>query len=165
MLFFVVVSAQKASNSFTVKFGDRSQFTMILSSASVSSDSSITIIGTTKGNPAHSFQISLMQIDESSKKSFTKGYYHFSRQQQHHDYVPGQIVYELNVFYLFENAGSSPQEWATAYSPTKGFIEIESISDSRIKGRFSCELEQQSPTRGATKMVEGNFNVAIRTKK
>ncbi len=93
------------------------------------------------------------------KKKFTKGIYYFNEKNQLQDYAPGQSFgYRLKAFYFQENNGSSSDEWLTL-NPDKGFIEIEFISDSRIKGKFSCELIQIFPRSEAKKTIESTFDL------
>lgn len=155
------VSAQKKADHFTVKFSDGLEYNMNPAGAIIQEDSAISIVGTVKGNVSHSFQIVLIPTDVPKKK-FTKGIYHFNVVDQMMDYVPNQSIgYKTKAFYLQQNNGTISQEWITDSNPENGFIEIEFISDSRIKGKFSCELLQRLPTRGAKKTAEGTFDVAF----
>lgn len=155
------VSAQKKADHFTVKFSDGLEYNMNPAGAIIQEDSAISIVGTVKGNVSHSFQIVLIPTDVPKKK-FTKGIYHFNVVDQMMDYVPNQSIgYKTKAFYLQQNNGTTSQEWITDSNPENGFIEIEFISDSRIKGKFSCELLQRLPTRGAKKTAEGTFDVAF----
>lgn len=164
MLFIFKVSAQKKADHFTIKFSDGLEYNMNPAGAIIQENNTISIVGTVKGNVSHSFQIELIPIDVPKKK-FTKGIYHFNvvdQMMQIMDYVPNQSIgYKTKAFYLQENNGITSQEWITETNPENGFIEIEFISDSRIKGKFSCELLQRSPTSGAKKTVEGTFDVAF----
>lgn len=155
------VSAQKKADHFTVKFSDGLEYNMNPAGAIIQEDSAISIVGTVKGHVSHSFQIVLIPTDVPKKK-FTKGIYHFNVVDQMMDYVPNQSIgYKTKAFYLQQNNGTISQEWITETNPENGFIEIEFISDSRIKGKFSCELLQRLPTSGAKKTVEGTFDVAF----
>lgn len=159
-------SAQNISNSFRVKFSDGTLYNINFAGGLILKDSTLSISATQKGNITHSFDIQLVFTDNKSKKNFTKGYYYFNKIDQMMDYIPGQsISYKAQVFYLQDKNGTTAQEWITDANPEDGFIEIETITDSRIKGRFSCELIQRLPVKGAKKMVEGSFDVEFRNQK
>lgn len=162
MLLVVSASAQKAANSLVVKFSDGTQYNMSLAGALFQKDSSLAIVGSIKGNISHSFQMQIIPTKDKSREHFKKGYYYFNYMDQMMDFVPGQTFsYKLQGFYLQEKGGTTEQEWMTETNPEEGFIEIEFISATRIKGRFSFELVQRFPTKGAKNPVVGSFDVEI----
>ena len=162
LLLAVSASAQKAANSLVVQFSDGTQYNMSLAGALFQKDSSFAIVGSIKGNIAHSFQMQIIPTKDKSKEHFKKGYYYFNTMDQMMDFVPGQTFsYKLQGFYLQDKGGITEQEWITETNPEDGYIEIEFISDMRVKGRFSFELVQRYPTKGAKNLVVGSFDVAI----
>ncbi|HRP89079.1 MAG TPA: hypothetical protein PKX92_03475 [Edaphocola sp.] len=172
MLFIFKVFAQETNDHFKIKFNDGLEYNTNSAGASILEDSTISIVGIVKGNVSHLFQLELIPTDEPKKK-FTKGIYYFNIIDQMMDFVPGQSIgYNTKAFYLQGINGSTSQEWITdnnfdidsmeiAFVSNIGFIEIEYISDSRIKGKFSCELLQRFPTSGAKKTMEGTFDVPL----
>ena len=163
VLTVAAASAQKSANRFVARFGDGRQLDMTQSGALMKPDSSLSVIAVSRGNETHSFQIKLSPTNTQGSKRFSRAYYYFSGKDQRLNYTPGQsLQYTLQIVYLLEGAGSKTQVWETGSGPDKGFIEIESITDTRVKGRFSCELLQTSPARGPRQTLEGSFDVAIR---
>lgn len=158
---------QKSSNRFEVKFGNETKLEMKSSSALLSPDNKITIFGyDKKATPSPVFQIELVPTDPSDKRAFTKGYYLLNSSAKRLDYTPGESFnYDVKMSYILLNDENISAEWHTGISPEKGFLEIESITDKRIKGRFFCELLQTSPTKGAKQVAEGSFDIEIIAKK
>jgi hypothetical protein len=157
-----ITSAQKTNNRMTVNFSDGVQHEMNMAGAIIKEDSTLTIIGTIKGEISNSFQIQLIPDDNTNKKKFTKGYYYFKYGDQLLNFVPGQTIsYKAQGYYVQENNNKIFQEWETANDPEKGFIEIETITSDRINGRYYCELIQSFPAKGAKKTAEGTFDLAF----
>src|SRR5690606_6749264 len=138
---------QKSNNRFELKFGNETKLEMKSSTALLSPDNKITILGSDKTAPSQTFQIDIVSTDPKDKRAFTKGYYLLNSSEKLLDYTPGQsFTYDVKMSYILLNDENISAEWHTGISPEKGFLEIESITDKRIKGRFSCELLQTSPT-------------------
>lgn len=162
MLLAFSASAQKAANNLVVIFSDGTEYNISLAGAQFQKDSSLAIFGTIKGYIAHSFQIQIIPTKDKSKEHFKKGYYYFNSMDQMMDFVPGQtFTYKAQGFYLQDKGGITEQEWMTEANPEDGYVEIEFISDVRVKGRFSFELVQRYPSKGAKNIVVGSFDVAI----
>ena len=66
-----ITSAQKTNNRMTVNFSDGVQHEMNMAGAIIKEDSTLTIIGTIKGEISNSFQIQLIPDDNTNKKKFT----------------------------------------------------------------------------------------------
>lgn len=154
---------QKSNNRFEVKFSDGTQLEMKSATAFLYADNKISILGYDKETtPSLAFQINLTPTDPADKRAFTKGYYHLNYSDELLNYVPGQsFSYDLNMTYLLLNNEKTLAEWNTGDSPKKGFVEIVSITETRIKGRFSCDLLQKYPTKGAKQSAEGTFDIKI----
>jgi len=164
LLFSISASAQKLGNRFFVKFSDGSQYDMPLAGAIFRKDSSFTLLGNLKGEINHALQVQLLFSDKTGTNIIKRGYYHFNYKQQNLDYIPGESFgYRLKGYFIQQKDGVTMQEWITENDPLKGFVEIEAISDTRVKGRFSFELVQRFPSKGSKILAEGNFDLKITT--
>ncbi|MCO5230197.1 MAG: hypothetical protein M9958_03475 [Chitinophagales bacterium] len=164
----VTAQTQKTSNHFEVKFDSGTKLEMNSSFAILSPDNKITIIGFDKNaTPSPTFQIELIPTNATDKRAFTKGYYRLNSSDQRLYYVPGEsFSYDLKMTYVLLSDEQTIPEWNTDLVPEpKGFLEIESITDTRIKGKFYCEMIERFPNRGAKKTAEGTFDVQIIVKK
>lgn len=167
LLSFTTVTAQtqKTSNRFEVKFDDGTKLEMKTATATLSPDNKITILGSdNNATPSPAFQIELIPTNSADKRAFTKGYYLLNSSAKRADYIPGEsFSYDLKMTYvlLYDEKRSPVWNTASAPEPKKGFLEIESISDTRIKGRFSCEMIEEYPNPEAKKTAEGSFDLQI----
>ena len=156
-----LVFAQPSSR-FVVKMSDGTTHDLNLAGAFIREDRSLAIFANTKGSISHNFQIRIKPTTNEIE-SFTKGKYLFNSSSRLLDFIPGgpSTDYETEAYYSQITNEKISQEWMSAVSPEFGFIEIESITGDRVKGKFYCEVIQQLPVKGAKKTMEGTFDVAI----
>lgn len=153
---------QSREGRFVVKLSDGTSYNMTQAGAFVHEDRSLAIFAQSKENITYSFQVKLKPTTDEIK-SFTKGKYLFSSKSKLLDYVPGgpSTNYETEAYLALENGGKMTEEWVSARDPEIGFIEIESITADRVKGKFYCEVVQRLQVKGAKKIMEGTFDVPI----
>lgn len=156
-----LVFAQPSSR-FVVKMSDGTTHDLNRAAAFIREDRSLAIFANSQASPSLNFQIRIKPTSDEFK-SFTKGKYLFNSSSRLLDYVPGgpSTNYEVEAYYSQNNKESIAQEWVSAYNPEFGFVEIESITADRVKGKFYCEIVQRLPVKGAKKIMEGTFDVAI----
>jgi len=156
-----LVFAQPSSR-FVVKMSDGTTHDLNLAGAFIREDRSLAIFANTKGSISHNFQIRIKPTTNEIE-SFTKGKYLFNSSSRLLDFIPGgpSTDYETEAYYSQITNEKISQEWMSAVSPEFGFIEIESITGDRVKGKFYCEVIQQLPVKGAKKTMEGTFDVPI----
>lgn len=147
---------------FVVRLSDGTTHDLDRTAAFIDPDRSLSINAKTKGGLEHNFMIKIKPTSDDMK-SVIKGKYQFNQQERLLDYVPGgpSSNYDLTAYYSQKNNQSISQEWMSAQNPAFGFIEIESITADRVKGKFKCEIVQGLPVKGAKKTMEGNFDVPI----
>lgn len=159
----VTAQVQKNTNRFEVKFGNGTSLDLKLSAAFLSADNNISIAGhNAEVTPSPIFEIKIIPTDPKDQRAFTKGYYQLNSSQKRMDYIPGESFhYEVKINYWLLNDEKTLEEWNTGFAPIRGFVEIESITETRIKGRFSCELLQVFPKKDEKQSAEGTFDLKI----
>ncbi|HRP90156.1 MAG TPA: hypothetical protein PKX92_08955 [Edaphocola sp.] len=159
----VTAQTQKNTNRFEVKFGNGTSPDLKSSTALLSADNSISFLGYNNAvKPSPVFEIKIIPTNPKDQRAFTKGYYKLNSSEKRMDYVPGESFnYEVKLSYMLLNDEKVLEEWNTGFGPIKGFVEIESITETRIKGRFSCELLQVFPKKDEKQSAEGTFDLKI----
>lgn len=147
---------------FVVRLSDGTSHDLDRTAAFIDPDRSLSINAKTKGGLEHNFMIKIKPTSDDMK-SVIKGKYQFNQEERLLDYVPGgpSSNYDLTAYYSQQNNESITQEWISVQNPAFGFIEIESITADRVKGKFKCEIVQGLPVKGAKKTMEGTFDVPI----
>lgn len=149
------------SSRLVVKLNDGTSHDMNRAGAFIRADRSLAIFAGTKADISHTFQIRIKPVPNDG--NIKKGRYLFSSRQRLLDYVPGEPSgnYETEAYYAQTKNENIVEEWISKSNPDVGYIEIESITSDRVKGKFYCEVEQRLPSKGAKKIMEGTFDVAI----
>lgn len=160
LLSFSTVFAQQ-SNRFVVKLSDGNTYDLNLAGAFIDPDRSVSIYAKTSSNIKHSFLLRI-KPGKTETKGVVKAKYYFNSTTRRLEYVPGDPNdYELVAYYSEENNKVNSQDWIAKNNSEIGYIEIESISAERVKGKFYCQLIQETPVSGAKKIMEGTFDVAV----
>lgn len=151
----------QSSSRFVVKLSDGTSYDLNRAAASIREDRSLEIFADTKGSISHIFQIKIKPAPDGN--NIMKGNYLFNSTQRLLDYVPGEPSgnYQTEASYAQMKNENTVEEWISKYNPDFGYIEIESITADRVKGKFYCEVEQKLPLKGAKKIMEGTFDLAI----
>lgn len=150
------VYGQKTGNPFEIKAdGLYVPLSDVDATLKNSKDQKLTIYGAFKSTVSHEFTLELFPLHGTFKPIFKKGTYYFDAGRQ----MEGS--YGVALRYLITQGGVTLESWSPTLVEEEGFVEIESVSDTHIKGNFSVVLTQSSPQYGAKKAAEGRFDVQI----
>ena len=150
------VYGQKTVNSFEIKAdGSYQPLSDVEATLNTGKDQELTIYGAFKSAVSHEFTLELFPLHGAFKPIFKKGAYYFDAGRQ----MEG--TYGVALRYHIAQGGVTLESWSPTFVEEEGSVEIESVSDRRIKGNFSVVLTQSSPKHGAKKTAEGRFDVQI----